>query len=99
MTTTAAEAVDLIGLAKGHNVLLAPFHNRRWDSDFLTVQNLLHEGFLGRLVAFESRFDRWRPLPLTERLWKENAEQAARCSIWDRTLGTRRWRYSANRKH
>ncbi len=29
---------------------------------------------LGRLVAFESHFDRWRPDPLTERLWKENAD-------------------------
>ena len=74
MTMTGAEAAELIGLAKKREVLLAPFHNRRWDSDFLTVQKLLHEGSLGRLVAFESRFDRWRPLPLTERLWKESAD-------------------------
>ena len=74
MTLTSAEAAELIGLAKKHNVFLAPFHNRRWDSDFLTIQKLLHEDSLGRLVAFESRFDRWRPDPPTERLWKENAE-------------------------
>jgi predicted dehydrogenase len=74
MTLTSAQAAELIGLARKQNALLAPFHNRRWDSDFLTVQKLLHEGSLGRLVAFESRFDRWRPGPLTERLWKENAD-------------------------
>ncbi len=74
MTLTSAEAAELIGLARKQNALLAPFHNRRWDSDFLTVQKLLHEGSLGRLVAFESRFDRWRPDPLTERLWKESAD-------------------------
>jgi predicted dehydrogenase len=74
MTLTSAEAVELMGLATKHKVLLAPFHNRRWDSDFLTVQNLLHQGSLGRLVAFQSRFDRWRPAPLTERLWKESAD-------------------------
>ena len=74
MTLTSAEAAELIGLAKKHKVLLAPFHNRRWDSDFLTVQKLLHEGSLGRLGALESRFDRWRPAPPTERLWKENAD-------------------------
>ncbi len=74
MTVTPAEAAELIALAKKHNVLLIPFHNRRWDSDFLTVQKLLDEGTLGRLVSFESRFDRWRPAPLSERLWKENAE-------------------------
>ncbi|MGA2752357.1 MAG: Gfo/Idh/MocA family oxidoreductase [Terracidiphilus sp.] len=74
MAMTSAEAAELIGLAKKHKVLLAPFQNRRWDSDFLTLQKLLHEGSLGRLVAFESRLDRWRPAPLTERLWKESAE-------------------------
>ena len=74
MTLTSAEAAELIGLAKKHKALLAPFHNRRWDSDFLTIQKLLHEGSLGRLVSFESRFDRWRPDPPTERLWKENAD-------------------------
>ena len=74
MTLTSAEAAELIGLAKEQNVLLIPFHNRRWDSDFLTVKKLLDEGSLGRLVSFESRFDRWRPAPLTERLWKESAD-------------------------
>jgi len=74
MTLTSAEAVELIGIAKEHKVLLAPFQSRRWDSDFLTLQKLLREGSLGRLVAFESRLDRWRPAPLTERLWKESAE-------------------------
>jgi predicted dehydrogenase len=74
MTLTSAEAVELIALSWKHKALLVPFHNRRWDSDFLTVQKLLDEGLLGRLVAFESRFDRWRPVPLKERLWKENPE-------------------------
>src|SRR5580692_5166001 len=74
MTLTSAEAAELIGLAKKHNVLLAPFYNRRWDSDFLTIQKLLREGALGRLVALESRFDRWRPARLTERLWKEDVD-------------------------
>ena len=46
---------------RSKKVLLAPFHNRRWDTDFQTIQKLLHEGSLGRLVYFESRFDRWRP--------------------------------------
>jgi len=74
MTVTSAEAAELIGLASRQKALLAPFHNRRWDSDFLTVRKLLHEGSLGRLVSFESRFDRWRPAPLIERLWKENVD-------------------------
>ena len=74
MTLASAEAAELIGLARKHKALLAPFHNRRWDSDFLTIQKLLHGDSLGRLVSFESRFDRWRPVPHTERLWRENAD-------------------------
>jgi predicted dehydrogenase len=74
MTLTSAEAAEMIGLARKHKALLAPFQSRRWDSDFLTVQKLLHEGTLGRLVAFESRFDRWRPARLKERLWKEDVD-------------------------
>jgi len=74
MTMTSAEAAELIELAKKQNALLAPFYNRRWDSDFLTVQKILQEGTLGRLVYFESRFDRWRPARLTERLWKEDVD-------------------------
>ena len=41
MTLTSAEAAELIGVAKEHGVLLAPFQSRRWDSDFLTLQKLL----------------------------------------------------------
>jgi len=41
--------------------LLAVFHNRRWDSDFLTVRRLIAEGALGEVVQFESHFDRFRP--------------------------------------
>ncbi len=72
MSTTSGEIAQLIELAAAHQSLLIPFHNRRWDSDFLTIQKLLHEGSLGRLVYCESRFDRWRPNAPTDRLWKED---------------------------
>jgi len=75
MATTAAEIGELIKLAAAKNVLLAPFQNRRWDGDFLTIRRLLAEGMLGRLVSFESRFDRWRPEMPKDRLWKENSTQ------------------------
>ena len=70
--TTSAEIAQLMELATAHNAFLVPFHNRSWDSDFQTIQKLLHEGLMGRLVYFESRFDRWRPDPPTDRLWKED---------------------------
>jgi predicted dehydrogenase len=75
MAATSAEIAQLIEIAKGRGVLLAPFHNRRWDSDFRTIQKLLLEGSLGRLVSFESNFDRWRPVPKTG-AWREDPAQA-----------------------
>jgi predicted dehydrogenase len=72
ISTTSAEIAQMMQLAAARNLLLIPFHNRRWDSDFLTIQKLLRDGSLGRLVYCESRFDRWRPDPPSNRLWKED---------------------------
>lgn len=72
MSIRSTEIAELMALAAAKKVLLIPFHNRRWDSDFQTVSKLLHEGLLGRLVHFESRFDRWRPVQPKDRLWKED---------------------------
>jgi scyllo-inositol 2-dehydrogenase (NADP+) len=72
---TSAEAKELKDLAEKQGVVLAPFHNRRWDGDFLTVRKLLAEAAVGRLVTFESHMDRFRPLP-RENTWKEGANSA-----------------------
>jgi len=69
-TATSADALTLIDLAKRQGRLVIPFHNRRWDGDFLTVKKLLAENAVGRLVTFESHFDRFRPTP-RENTWKE----------------------------
>ena len=74
-TATDAEAAELIELARSKGVLVMPFHNRRWDGDFLTVKKLLADGALGRLVTFESHFDRYRPI-LRDGTWKEAQGQA-----------------------
>ncbi|WP_448627232.1 Gfo/Idh/MocA family protein [Geodermatophilus sp. URMC 64] len=42
---------------------LAPYQNRRWDSDFLTVRMLADGGRLGTITRFESRFERFDPEP------------------------------------
>jgi scyllo-inositol 2-dehydrogenase (NADP+) len=73
--TTSVEAKELKGLAEKKGLVLAPFHNRRWDGDFQTVQKLLAEDAVGRLVTYESHFDRYRPLP-REGTWKEGASAA-----------------------
>ena len=75
LTATSAEAETLAKLAASKGLILAPFHNRRWDGDFLTIRDLLNKGSLGRLVTFESHFDRFRPTP-KENTWKESANPA-----------------------
>ncbi|KAG7289369.1 hypothetical protein NEMBOFW57_005736 [Staphylotrichum longicolle] len=57
---TAAEADALADLARAKGRVLCVYQNRRWDSDFLTVQRLIGEGTLGRVVEFETHFDRLR---------------------------------------
>jgi predicted dehydrogenase len=74
LAARAAEIAELIRLAAERGVMLVPFHNRRWDGDFLTVQKLLSENAIGRLVSVESRMDRWNP-GATRRPWKNDPEQ------------------------
>jgi predicted dehydrogenase len=67
---TAAELRDLRDLATSRGRHIFVFQNRRWDSDFLTLQQVLRSGKLGRLVAYEARYDRWKPAP-NAKAWKE----------------------------
>lgn len=74
-TPTSDEALALDRLARGKGLLAIPFHNRRWDGDFLTVKKLIAEKAVGRLVTFESHFDRFRPVP-REGVWQEAGDPA-----------------------
>lgn len=69
-TTTKAEADQLIELAKENDVRLTVFQNRRWDSDFLTIQNVLSEKLLGNLVEYEAHYDRFVSC-VVPNTWKE----------------------------
>jgi predicted dehydrogenase len=61
LAANAAEGRGLIEEAGRRGLLLTVFQNRRWDGDFLTLRRLLGRGGLGRVLRFESRFERWRP--------------------------------------
>jgi scyllo-inositol 2-dehydrogenase (NADP+) len=74
MCITSAQVAELMKLAHEKRVLLTPYHNRRFDSDFRTVQKLVSEGVLGRLVGFDAAMDRWRP-GATRARWKDDAAQ------------------------
>ncbi|MTD26030.1 oxidoreductase [Erwinia sorbitola] len=77
-TVTLSQARELDALAKAKGLLLSVFHNRRWDSDFLTVKALLAEGTLGEVRYFESHFDRFRPQ--VQQRWRE--QQGPGSGIW-----------------
>jgi predicted dehydrogenase len=58
---TLKEAEELVALAKQKKRIVTVFQNRRWDGDFLTVRKLFADQRLGRVVIYESHFDRFRP--------------------------------------
>lgn len=72
LAVSAASAEQLVARAQRAGVLLTVFQNRRWDSDHLTLVRLLAGGHLGNVVRFESRFERWRPLPRPGS-WRESS--------------------------
>ncbi len=71
---SSQEIAQLMELSGAVGLQFIPFHNRRWDSDFRTVQNVLHEKSVGSLVHFESTFDRWRA-GASSRAWKDEPDQ------------------------
>lgn len=75
---TVAEADDLIARATQARRLLTVFHNRRWDSDFLTLRRVLDAGTLGAVRWMQSSFDRFRPGVRAR--WRESASPGA--GLW-----------------
>lgn len=77
-TLTVREAQDLMALARQQQRLLSVFHNRRWDGDFMSVQAALAGAELGRIVHFESHFDRYRPV--VPQRWRDSGEPGS--GLW-----------------
>jgi scyllo-inositol 2-dehydrogenase (NADP+) len=75
LAVSAAEGRELVDEARRAGRLLTVFQNRRWDGDFLTLRRLIGGGELGRVVRFESRFERWRP-EVPAGAWRERGDPA-----------------------
>lgn len=58
---TLQEAKDIYAYAKEKGLVVQCFQNRRYDSDFLTVQKVIESGKLGELIELEMHFDYYRP--------------------------------------
>jgi predicted dehydrogenase len=70
-TVTLAQTETLLALARERGLVFTVFQNRRFDADFLSLQQVIQSGVLGRIVHFESHFDRYRPA-VPDR-WRERA--------------------------
>lgn len=77
-TLTYLEAKTLCELAQRQQRLLSVFHNRRYDDDFLTLQQHLNSEQYGTPIALTSRFDRYRPE--VRQRWREQAVPGA--GLW-----------------
>jgi scyllo-inositol 2-dehydrogenase (NADP+) len=70
--TTLDEAIALVEFAKKQGRLLTVYQNRRYDGDFQAILELVASGALGRIVRFESNYDRFRP-QLRPGAWRERS--------------------------
>ena len=78
---TAADVSRMKDAAAARGVPVTVFQNRRWDGDFLTVRKLLENDRLGRVVMFESHYDRFRLLPRLH-AWREDGGPGGGV-LWD----------------
>ena len=61
IAASAAEAKALFDLGRAVNREVFVYQNRRWDSDFLAIKEVLEMNYLGKMIEVHFRFDRWRP--------------------------------------
>jgi scyllo-inositol 2-dehydrogenase (NADP+) len=69
-TPTLGEAQELVEIARTQQRIVTVYQDRRYTGDFATVQQVVGAGALGRIVTFESHFDRFRPEPKPN-AWRE----------------------------
>ena len=68
--TTLKEAEGLVELAQKCGRLITVYQNRRYDGDFQALRQIVADGTLGRIVRFETNYDRFRP-DLKPGAWRE----------------------------
>lgn len=69
-TTTREEADELISIAKEKGLVLSVFHNRRWDGDYLTLQEVVQRNLVGPITEAELIWDRYSPIAQPGR-WRD----------------------------
>jgi predicted dehydrogenase len=71
LVTSSAELQALEELGQRQNRLVLAYQNRRWDSDFQSVRQVIEGGQLGQLIEVHFRFDRYK-MALNTKAFKED---------------------------
>ncbi|MDX2245622.1 MAG: Gfo/Idh/MocA family oxidoreductase [Bacteroidia bacterium] len=69
-TITSTEAQELVNMAESAGLILSVYQNRRWDSDFQTLKQVIAGEWVGRVVEFHSSYQRYRNF-IQPNTWKE----------------------------
>jgi scyllo-inositol 2-dehydrogenase (NADP+) len=72
LTPAYEEAIELVAFAQQRGRLLTVYQNRRYDGDFQALLQIANSGELGRIVRFETNYDRFRP-QLKPNAWRERS--------------------------
>lgn len=75
ITATPEQAEELVKLAEKQNRFLCVYQNRRWDSDFMTVKEVIDKNLLGDLIEAEFHYDRYRLELNSKKPHKEKADK------------------------
>jgi predicted dehydrogenase len=65
------ETKTIVELSNKIGIPVSTFFNRRWDSDALTIKQVIASGVLGQIHRMDSRFERFRP-EVNKDSWREN---------------------------
>jgi predicted dehydrogenase len=57
--TQLDQSRQMVDEAQQRGLVFSTFHNRRWDSDYLTLKRAIDEKRFGRVVNVESRLGQW----------------------------------------
>ena len=79
---TSAEVKIIFDLARKVNKQVMLYQNRRYDSGYLLVKDVIDSGRLGQLIEVHFRFDRYKTA-LSPKLFKETAATPANGLVYD----------------
>jgi len=79
---TVAEVLQLYDLGREVNRHVMVYQNRRYDSGFLSVKEVIESGKLGELIEVHFRFDRYKAA-IGPKLFKEKGDMPANGLVYD----------------